>query len=397
MDFKFSEEEEAFRQEIREFVQRELPSGWIAGMLEDEYNEEVWPLTQQIVRKLAAKGWLTLAWPKEYGGQGRSIIENLIYQEETSYWGVPGTDMGIGGISWVGPSLMLFGSEQQKKEHLPKIAAGERFWCTGYSEPDAGSDLAALQCRAVASGDDYIINGQKLWTSAAHIAGWCWLAARTNPDVPKHKGISLFLVDMKDKNITIRHLTDLSGAGLLNEVFFDGVRVPKANRVGEENQGWYYVLVALNFERGGPGVRFIAGSRRVLDELVAYSRQTRRNGQPLASDAFIRYKLAEMAIEIEAGRLIAYHAAWMQTKGLIPESQASMAKVYGSELFGRVINGGTQILGLYGQLGRDLKWAPLKGWIERTYLFSPTMTILSGTSEIMRNIIAIRGLGLPPR
>ena len=395
MDFKFTEQEEAFRHEIREFITKELPSGWRGGLVEDEYSDEVWPFTQAIVRKLAARGWLTLAWPKEHGGQGRSTIEQLIYQEETSYHGVPGTDMGVGGVSWVGPCLMLFGSEQQKREHLPRIAAGESFWCTGYSEPDAGSDLASVRCRAIASGDDDIISGQKVWTSAAHVAGWCWLAARTDPDASRHRGISLLLVDMKSKGITIRPLIDLIGVCAFNEVFFDEVRTPKTNLVGEENQGWSYIMAALNFERGWPGIRFAALAKRILEDLVVYAMETKHQGYSLAGESALRHKLAEMAIEIEAGRLIAYRAAWLQGKGLVSESEASMSKLFSSELFQRVTDLGMQILGAYGQLSSDSKWAPLKGWILRTYLYSPSVTLVSGTSEIMRNIIAMRGLGLP--
>jgi alkylation response protein AidB-like acyl-CoA dehydrogenase len=247
----------------------------------------------------------------------------------------------------------------------------------------------------VRDGEDYIINGQKVWTSAAHVADWCWLAARTDPRVPKHKGISLFMVDMRSEGITVRPLVNLAGIHTFNEVFFDDVRVPGKNLVGEENRGWHYIVVALDFERAAPGVRSIARARRILDELVAYARTTRRGGQLLARESMVRHKLAEMAIECEVGRLIAYRVAWMQGKGLIPNYEASMSRMYSSELLQRVVNTAMQILGLWGQLEKNSPLAPLQGWIARCYLMSPSETIAAGTSEIQRNIIATRGLGLP--
>ena len=190
MDFRFTEKEETLRRELKEFARAELPPGWVGGGYAEEYCTDYgWEVTQRIVKKLAQRGWLTMSWPQEYGGLGATHTEYLIYREEMAYNMVPGADMGVGGVSWIGPSLILFGSEEQKKKHLPAIAAGEAFWCTGYSEPEAGSDLATLKCRAERKGNEYVINGQKVWTSAAHRASWCWLAVRTDPEAPKHKGI----------------------------------------------------------------------------------------------------------------------------------------------------------------------------------------------------------------
>jgi len=221
MDFDLTEKEKALQKELREFVAKELPPRWSESFDGDDYaTDDAWAVTQQMSRKLAARGWLTMSWPKEYGGLGVSHMEQLVYREEVAFNLVPGTDMGVGGVTWVGPSLMLFGSEEQRKEHLPRIAAGETYWCTGYSEPDAGSDLASLKCRAVRRGDDYVLNGQKVWTSAAHRCSWCWLAARTDPDAPKHKGISLFLLDLKSPGVTIRPLVNLAGSAGFCEVCF---------------------------------------------------------------------------------------------------------------------------------------------------------------------------------
>lgn len=392
MDFGFTPEEEAFRQEIRQFLKEELPPHWEG--FENEFDSENFEFTKQIVKKLGAKGWLALAWPKEYGGLARPAIEQLIFKEEMSYHRVPGIDMGVGGITWIGPTLMLLGTEEQKREHLPKIAAGEKWWCTAYSEPNAGSDMAAVMCRAVAHGDEYTINGQKVWTSAAHVADWCWLTARTGPEEPKHKGISLFLVDMKTPGITVRPLINMAGHHRFNEIFFDDVRVPKSNLVGEENRGWYHTMVSLDFERTA-GVMMAGAAKRTLEDLVGFVKETKRNGEPLARDPANRQKLAELAIEVEVARMMSYRVVWMQAKGIIPNYEASMIKVFASEAMQRVAHVGTQIMGLYGQLEMGSKWAPLKGRMENAYLGSVGMLIAAGTSEIQRSIIAIRGLGLP--
>jgi len=391
MDIRFTEGQERLRREIREFIEKELPHG---VEIEEEFSDEVWPLAQAVAHKLADKGWLTMAWPQEYGGRGASTIELAIYREEMAYHGVPGIDMGIGGVFWVGPMLMMFGNEEQKREHLPRIARGERWWCTGYSEPGAGSDLASLRTRAVADGDDYVVDGQKLWTSGGHRADWCVLAARTNPDVPKHKGMSLILVDMKTPGIIIRPLVDMADVHHLNEVFFEGVRVPKRNLVGQENQGWYQLAAALDIERSAI-ITHPARGRRTLDELVQYVKETQRRGRALAQDPLVRTMLADMAIEVDISRLLSYRVAWMYSKGLAPNYEVSISKIYGSEMLQHLASVGMRILGLGGQLMPGSKWAPLSGRIGRLYLAHVARTIGGGTTEIQRNIIAQRGLGLP--
>ena len=393
MDFIFTPEQEAFRQELRQWIKENLPPDWDELALRPE--EENRDFTRQIAKKLGEKGWLAAAWPKEYGGLGLSPMEQLIYKEEMTYHRVPGIDMGIGGITWIGPALMILGTEEQKKEHLPPLARGERWWCTGYSEPEAGSDMANVRCRAVLHGDEYIINGQKLWTSGGDISDyWCWLMVRTGPEEPKHRGISLLLVDMKTPGITIRPLIDMAGTHDLNEVFYDDVHVPRKNLVGEENRGWYHIMISLDFERTA-GVARASQLRRTLDELIKFAKEAKVYGKPLAEDLLVRHKLAEIAIETEVTRMLAYRVVWMQTKGLIPNYEASMIKLYATELMQRVAHVGTQIMGLYGQLGIGSKWAPLKGAMEDAYLSHVGRTIAAGTSEIQRNIIAMRGLGLP--
>jgi alkylation response protein AidB-like acyl-CoA dehydrogenase len=398
MDFSVSEADKALREEIRQFVQKELPPEFWRGaydMLENQYTEDFWPTTQVIARKLGEKNWLAPHWPKEYGGEGASYTKYLVCQEELIYHGVPATDMGVGGISWIGPSMMLFANEEQKKTHLPKIARGETFWCTAYSEPNAGSDLASLHCRAVAKGDHYIINGQKIWTSAGYVADWCWLAARTSTEGSKHRGISLFMVDMKSKGITVRPIVGMGGRVTFSEIFFDEVAVPKENLVGEENRGWNYIITALASERVGVGTLFTAITRRMLDDLVVLVRDIKRKGKPLSRDPLVRNKLAEMAIEVEIGRMLTYRAAWLQSQGLPTNYEGPMSKLYTSELSQRLAQTGMEILGLFGQLGSGSKYACLYGSIMHTYLASIGNTLLAGTSEIERNIIATIGLGLP--
>ena len=393
MDFRFTEKEENFRREIRAFLDQELPSDWDPLDQASAYSPERLPLTKSIAKKLAQQGWLTLAWPEEYGGQARSHMEQLVYREEMSYRSVPGTDLGVGAISWVGPTLMIAGTEEQKKEHLTPIARAERFWCTLYSEPGSGSDLASLETQAVLDGDDYVLNGSKIWTSAGHIADWGWLAARTDPDAPKHRGISLFLLEMNSPGITIRPIQNMAGSHEFNQVFFDSVRIPRRNLVGEENRGWYTLALALDFERSGVG--YSATARRILEALANYARETKRNGQHLSKDPIVRAKLAERYLEAEVSRWLSYNIAWMQSNGLVPNKEASMSKLFGTELSQRVARTGMEILGLSGQLTADSQWAPLRGQIQSLYLRSVASTIAAGTSEIQRNIIATRGLGLP--
>ena len=393
MDFRFTPQEEQFRSEIQAWIKENLPPGWLGIDREEQFDPAIFDVTRQMAKKLAAKGWLTLAWPKEYGGQGRSIIEQTIFQEEMMFNGVPGTTMGIGGTQWVGPTLILYGTDQQKKEHLPPIASGDRWWCTGYSEPGSGSDLASLQTRAVRDGDDYIVTGQKIWSSAAHVSDYCWLAVRTNTEVPKHKGISMILADMKTPGIKVRPIVNLAGAVSFNEIFFDNVRIPVRNLVGEENRGWYILAVALDFERSG--ITYAAYSRKTLSYITQFVAHAQRGPRRLANNAIVRNLIADLAIQVQIQRRFAYRVAWMQSKGKVPSLEASIAKVWGSETQQRVAAEGMRVLGLYSQVEGETHLAPLKGRILAQYLSSLSNTIAAGTSEIQRNIIATRGLGLP--
>lgn len=394
MNFDFSEKEKQLRSDIREFVRKELPSDWAGGGYAEEYGDEYgWELAQMMAKKLAAKGWLTMSWPREYGGLAASHMENFVYRDEMAYHMVPGTDMGVGGVTWIGPSLIMFGSEEQKKKHLPGISKGEVFWCTGYSEPDTGSDLASLKMRAVRKGNEYILNGQKVWTSAGHRSSWCWMAVRTDPDAPKHKGISLLLVDLKLPGVTVNPLVNMAGYPGFSEVFMDDVHVPADCLIGEENQGWRYIMTALDFERTA-GIEFLAKARRVVYDLVDYAKVTKRNGRLLCEDPLVRHKLADLAIAAEVGTLLCYRIGWMEEIGQIPNYESSACKNLGAELAQKIAATGMQIAGLYGQLEGGPR-SPLRGLIEVLYLSTIGDTLGGGTSEVNRSVIAMRGLGLP--
>jgi 3-oxocholest-4-en-26-oyl-CoA dehydrogenase alpha subunit len=315
-------------------------------------------------------------------------MQQVIYNEEMAFAGAPtGFNMGV---AWVGPSLMIYGTDEQKKYFMPRITNLEHTWCTLYSEPEAGSDLAALQTRAVRDGDEWVINGQKIWTSGAHRSNWGWLAARTDPEAPKHKGISMFLVPMDSPGITIRPLINMAGQHGFNEVFFEDVRIPANYLVGQENQGWYQLAVALDFERSS-----IAGSaraRRQWLELVEFAQENRRFVEERPE---IRNRLADVGIDIDIAKFLSYRVASLQQAGKIPNYEATIAKLFSSELGQRLAKAGMELLGMYGQLHPKSKHAKIRGWVERYYQMSVAETIAGGTSEVMRNVVAMRGLGMP--
>jgi alkylation response protein AidB-like acyl-CoA dehydrogenase len=292
----------------------------------------------------------------------------------------------------VGPTLIVHGTEEQKKEHLGRILSGEVMWCQGFSEPEAGSDLASLRTRAVRDGDDYVINGEKMWTSLAQYAHWMFMLARTNSDAPKHRGISYFLIDMKSPGIDVRPLVDLSNRHMFNEVYFDNVRVPARNLVGEEDRGWYIGTTTLDFERSSVGAA--VQNRHAVEDIIRYAREHAGQGDcTLTRKPSLRWELADRLVEAHVAKLMSHRVVTMQARGLIPNYEASMTKLYASELTQRTAQTTMEVLGLYGGIYGDL--APRRGRWERAYLQSTGATIAAGTSEIQRNIIANRGLGLP--
>jgi len=396
MDFRFTADEEAFRREVRRWLEQEIPQRWIEldpGVWEE--TEESWGLAREFQRKLGQKGWLAPAYPKEYGGLELSHMKRLILAEELAYSRAPLSIEVEVTVNWVAPSIMLFGTEEQKRDYATAVAKGDIIFCLGYSEPNAGSDLASLQTRAVELGDEYVINGQKTWCSYGHLADYCWLAARTDPDASRHGGISIFIVDMKTPGISVRPLINILNRHSFNEVFFDDVRIPKENLVGEKNKGWYQLMIALDFERSSIG--YAAGNQRMIEELVQYVKETSRNGEPLAQDPLIRNDLAQLVVENEVARMMAYNIAWMFSKGLHPSYESSMSMVFISEVMRRTANAGMRILGHHGELDRDSKWAVMNARIMRMCLSSLSIGVGGGSNEIQRNIIAIRGLGLPRR
>ena len=388
MDFRHSPEDEAFRQEVRQFLNETLPPGWGATLGDETSDYDA--VDAKMRKALVKKGWLTLAWPKEYGGMGASHMRQMVFNEELGYSGAPGRDRQ--GLGLVGPCLIVHGSEAQKREHLPKIANGEVLWCQGFSEPGAGSDLASLQTKAVRDGDDYIINGSKIWTSYAHRANWMHVLTRTDPSAPKHKGISYFLLDMKTPGIEVRPLLNLAGRRGFNQVFFANVRVPRRNMLGEENKGWYVATTTLDFERSG--INFSAQLRRLVDDFSAFLKTLPGSSLSSLANDRVRRRLADLTIAIWVGRNLSYRVVSMQSQGKIPNMEASMSKLYNTELTQYVSKGLMDILGISGQVLEGRR-APFGGRIPMQYMGNVSQTIGGGTSEVQRNVIAQRGLGLP--
>ena len=396
MDFELTQEQKAFQAEADAFVKDQLPPDWDdraiywpAGygtipVAEDEYRE----FTLQYNRSLGAKGWLSLGWPEQYGGKNSMILQAIL-DDASSYYLAP-----VGGIATfiAGPTIIAVGSEEMKQTWLPRIAAGDTFFWLAYSEPNAGSDLGSLKTTAVADGDDFIVNGQKIWSSAAHVSDYAWLLARTDLNASKHKGATLFIVDNNTPGITINPIENICGIHSFNEVFFDDVRVPRENIVGGLNQGFYNVMVALQFER----LLVSTGAfRRVLEDLVNYAKGTVRNGRPLSKDPAIRNKLADMAIEIEVLNGFCWRTAWMMDQRMSTEIETSALKLFATELSRTLSSVAMEVLGLYGTLERGCERVPIKGRMSLGYLDGISGPIGAGTSEIQRSIIATRGMGLP--
>ncbi|MCZ2108422.1 MAG: acyl-CoA dehydrogenase [Dehalococcoidia bacterium] len=391
MEFQDTAEEASFRQEVRSFIKGNLPSNIRSyGFMEEESDSER-DFLPKWRKALSSNGWIAPHWPKEYGGAGMTPVEQFIFNEEMAEARAP--QVGGMGVTMIGPILILYGTDEQKKEHLPRITSGEVQWCQGYSEPGSGSDLASLQTRAVRDGDDYVLNGQKIWTSGAHRADWMFCLARTDPDAPKHRGISMLLFDMKTPGIQVQPLITMSGDHVFNQEYFDNVRVPVKNRVGEENRGWYVGAALLDFERSN--IAASIGLKHTVNDLIDYVREAKGSNKPLRLTPGLRLELADRRVEAEIARLISYRVISMQRRGQVPNYEASMNKLYRSEASQRVANTAVKVLGTHGQLYRGEPNAPVRGRFSHMYLSSVSSTIAAGTSEINRNVIATRGLGLP--
>ncbi len=396
MDFKFTEDQKALKKEFEDFFREEMknaPPEYGRGGLEAICATDAgWEFHRSVQKKLAEKGWLSRPWPKEYGGQDAPIMEQLIFNEVRAYYRAPGVDAW--GIGMFAPTLLIAATEEQKKRLLPPMARAEVHYCQGWSEPNAGSDLAALKTTAIREGDFYIINGQKTWTSGAHRADHMFILARTDPSQKRSAGLSVFSMRLDLPGIEIRPIRYMNGAHIYNEVFLEDVKVSVEDRIGPENDGWRISRETMNFERSG--IEVFSDARRYFEELVDYVKATKRDGKFLSENPIVRQKLAKIYIDIEIGRTLAYKIAWLQQKGglIFAASAASEAKVFGSELTQRIANFATEIMGLYGQLG-DSKRAPMDGSMVDLYQLCTGFNIAAGSSEIQRNLIAWVGLGLP--
>lgn len=396
MDYQFTKEEMAFKREVAEFVRAQLPADWESRVLYWPGGYGTWPFAEaefrtfylEFNRKLGEKGWLSLAWPREFAGSN-SMIKQAIVDDVTSYYRVP-----AGGAAQLiaGPIIIAVGSPKMKDQWLPRIARGEVSIWLGYSEPNAGSDLGALQTRAKDKRDHFVINGQKTWSTGAHATDYCWLLARTDPEAGKHAGATLFLVDNNTPGITIRPIINICQTHSFNEVFFDDVKVPKENVVGEVNRGFQHVMLALQYERLAVST---GAFRRFLEELVQYCRGNRRHGLPLAESPLIRDRMAAIATEIEMLYCYYWYTAWMIDQGRFATREASAIKLFATELSKKLADAAMDILGPYGPLHKDSWQVPLMGRVGLGYLDAVSGTLGAGTSEIQRSVIATRGLGLP--
>ena len=385
MDFRWEREHLAFRDELVEFIRT-----WRTPELLAEFGRgegAPGPATARFQQALDERGWLRLCWPPEYGGEGRDPLYQFILIETMEYWGMPYGNLSFTSIA---PALIAFGSEEQKKKYLPGILSGEVRFALGYSEPNAGTDLASLRTRAERAGDDWIIEGQKIWTSLADISSHIWLAARTDPDSPKHRGISVFIVPVDAPGVSLRPLYTMSHMRTY-ETFYDAVRIPGENLVGPLHGGWNIVMYALNFER--VGLAATGDLARDFDVLVAHLQQERPE---LLADPVTRHRLAELKVDLHRQRALSTRNACVIAGGGIGIGEASMAKVHGSELRHRLANTAMDLLGRYGGLSEgagDL--APLGGDIQSTWRMSPILRFGGGTNEVQRTIIATRHLGMP--
>ncbi|HEX8176221.1 MAG TPA: acyl-CoA dehydrogenase [Pyrinomonadaceae bacterium] len=389
MDLNLNPNEQQFRDEFRAWLKANVPPEWTGGGIGSEDREDYIKYLRDWQRTLYEGGWAGISWPKAFGGRGAALVEQAIFQEEMARANAPQL-IGTIGLSLVGPTIIALGTEEQKARYLPKILSGEEIWCQGFSEPNAGSDLAALGTKAVLEGDDFIINGQKIWTSFAQIADWCLLLVRTDTGAAKHKGITCLLLDMRLPGVSVRPLRQMSGDSGFNELFFSNVRVPVTQVLGEINKGWTTAIAALMNERAnlGTGVQVIF--KRNLEALIERSRTVERNGRPASEDPLVRQKLAQAYLELEILRLNTNRALTSLSKTGIPGPEGSTLKLYWSEMNQRTQQTAQEILGHYGQL-KEFD----NGMWEYAYLRSRGNTIEAGTSEIQRNIIAERVLGLP--
>ncbi len=392
MDLNLTAEEKRFRDELRSWLEANVPKDW--SEWREKPIEESFPYLKAWQRKLYEGGWAAVSWPKEYGGRGASLMQQSIFWEEMSRVEAPPMANSL-GLGLIGPTIIAYGTDAQKKRYIPKILSAEEIWCQGFSEPNAGSDLASLQTEARLDGGDYVVNGQKVWTSYGWVGDWCELVVRTDANVPKHKGLTVLLIDMKSPGVDVRPLRQMTGESEFGEIFFRDVRVPKENVLGRVNDGWNVAVSTLMYERGSYGARLHLIFKRNIGRLIELAHTLQRNGRTAAQDPLIRQKLAQCYAEIEIMRLNQMRAFSRITATGVPGPEGSIQKIFWSELNQRVQQLAQELLGPYGQLQAGDPLAPDKGIWAYGYLRTRGNTIEAGTSEVQRNIIGHFVLGLP--
>jgi alkylation response protein AidB-like acyl-CoA dehydrogenase len=378
VDFALSEAQQAWVEEVRAFLGEHFDTEAEAEARR-RGNEASGPVLRAFRAKMAERGWLALTWPVEHGGSGRSMFEQFLLMDEFAYWGAPAIDLTSSAVA---PTIMRIGTEEQKRQWLPAILRGEVEFAIGYSEPEAGSDLASLRTTGRRDGDEWVITGEKLWNTGAEFATHEWLVCRTDPDAPKHKGLSVFMVPIASPGVQVQPIVTWGGIRT-NAVFFDEVRVGADHLVGELNEGWRYVTTALDFERVAIGVT--GGLRRLYEELV---RMVADRG--LAGERDVRHTLADLAARIELARLLNYRAAWMVDQGLVPNAEASMTKVVTTELQARLAGAVLELAGQEASATGDVH--PAVALAHHMYRQAPYLRFGGGTNEVQRDIIAQRGL-----
>jgi alkylation response protein AidB-like acyl-CoA dehydrogenase len=388
VDLSYNAQEERFRERVRTFLKENLPPGWStpsAGL----NNRGNLQFMREWTRKLYENGFLGMSWPKEWGGQGATQIEVAILNEEMARSRAP-SPLNYMGLTMVGPTLIAHGTDQQKQRFIGKVLSGEELWCQGFSEPGAGSDLAALRTRAELKGDEFVVNGQKVWTSGAHYADWCFLLVRTDPTAPKHRGISYLLVDMKTPGITVKPLRQMTGEADFNEVFFEDVRVPRENLVGRINDGWRVAVTTLSNERGTMAFALAARYEIIFNEVAELCRRMGAGASPIA-----RQQVAQFYIDLQSLKYSLYRNFSTILHGGTPGPEGSIAKLWWSELDQRMEEFAVHMLGPAGQLMEGSPHAVDSGRWGMNLLRARCLTIAAGTSEIHRNTIAERILKLP--
>jgi len=394
MDLGDTPEEAAFREKARRWLAENRPEGIVDRGFSLPTDKRSLELLRAWQRRLWEAGYLGINWPAEYGGQGKTIIEAAILDDEMARVSAPGP-LNLLGLSMAGPTIIEHGTEEQKKRYLSNILSCDEIWCQGFSESDCGSDVAALKTRAELKGDEFIINGSKVWTSLAHVADWCMLLVRTDPNAPKHRGISYLLVDMKTPGITVRPLKQMTGESEFNEMFFEDVRVPRGNLLGPLNHGWEVALTTLMNERATFAISNVTRFRNTFDQLAALARKLKRGGKPLSSDSSVRQQLAQFYIDVESMKYLAYRNFSSLMRGGTPGPEGSISKLLWSELNQRMQEFALSLQGPSAVLEEGSKHAVEGGRWQYGLLRSRGNTIEEGTSEIQRNIIAERLLGLP--